>query len=363
MVQEQAWWWGLKDQVKDYVKACEPCKIGHAKFHEPMEMQPIPVTGIYHKVGIDMIGPIQTSKAGNKCIITAIDYMSKWIEAAAVPDKNSSTTADFLYRNIITRHGTPVEVVSDQGGEFKGAFQDLLDKCGIDHRLTSPYHPQANGLTERANQTLTRSLIKVSKEDPHNWDTQIPTILMGYHATRQASIKHSPFMLLHGHEMTLPQPMKRKTVSFDLGEQPEADTLGPLHATLKTVLDNIGHAQSTQAAQYAKRQLHGALPSKTVQDTVKQPSELVQDTVITPGKTRTVPSSLFSKAVNTPLPSASKTDVASPQTTVGTVTNRFDLDPELDAPAISAVATPPIKLKVEQEDSTTVVHQTSDQTK
>ena len=141
MVQEQAWWWGLKDQVKDNVKACEPCKIGHANFHEPMEMQPIPVTGIYHKVGIDMIGPIQTSKAGNKYIITAIDYMSKWIEAAAVPD--STTTADFLYRNITTRHGTPIEIVSDQGGEFKGAFQDLLDKCGIDHRLTSPCHPQA----------------------------------------------------------------------------------------------------------------------------------------------------------------------------------------------------------------------------
>ena len=54
--------------------------------------------------------------------------MSKWIEAAAVPDNNSSTTADFLCRNIqwISRHGTPVEVVSDQGGEFKGAFQDCL---------------------------------------------------------------------------------------------------------------------------------------------------------------------------------------------------------------------------------------------
>lgn len=76
-------------------------------------------------------------------------------------------------------------------------------------------------------------------------------------------------MLLHGHEMTLPQLMKRKTVSFDLGEQSEADladTLGPLHSTHKTVLDNIGHAQSKQAAQYAKRQLQGELPSQTVQD-------------------------------------------------------------------------------------------------
>lgn len=46
--------------------------------------------------------------------------------------------------------------------------------------------------------------------------------------------------------------MKRKTVSFNLSEHPEADTLRPLHSTLKTVLDYIGHAKGTQAAQYAK---------------------------------------------------------------------------------------------------------------
>lgn len=97
-----------------------------------------------------------------------------------------------------------MEVVTDQGGEFQGEVQALLDKCGIDHRLTSPYHPQANGLTERANQTLTRSLIKMTKDDPDNWDKQIPTVLMGYRATKQASTKYSPFFMLHGHEMVMP---------------------------------------------------------------------------------------------------------------------------------------------------------------
>lgn len=97
-----------------------------------------------------------------------------------------------------------MEVVTDQGGEFQGEFQALLDKCGIDHRLTSPYHPQANGLTERANQTLTRSLIKMTKDEPDNWDKQIPTVLMGYRATKQASTKYSPFFMLHGHEMVMP---------------------------------------------------------------------------------------------------------------------------------------------------------------
>ena len=267
IVQNHYWWWGLKDQFKEHVKSCDPCKLGLAKFNEPMEMQPIAVQGIYHKVGIDMIGPLQTSLSGNKHIITAVDYMSKNIEAEAVPNKSSKTTSEFFYKDIVCRHGTPVDVVTDQGGEFQGEFQALLDKCGIDHRLTSPYHPQANGLTERANQTLTRSLIKMTKEDPDNWDKQIPTILMGYRATKQASTKYSPSFMLHGHEMVMPINNKGRTVSAEHGELSEAclaNLFGPSAAVLEDCLVNIDQAQDRQVAHYAKRQLHGAIPAKTV---------------------------------------------------------------------------------------------------
>lgn len=68
-------------------KQCDPCKLGLAKFNEPVEIQPIAVQGIYHKVGIDMIGPIQTSESGNRYIITAVDYMSKNIEQQLLPTK------------------------------------------------------------------------------------------------------------------------------------------------------------------------------------------------------------------------------------------------------------------------------------
>jgi len=106
IVQNHYWWWGLKDQVKEYVKSCEPCQVGLANFDEPMEMQPIVVQDIYHKVGVEMIGPIQTSISGNKYIITAMDYLSKNIEAEPVPNKSSKTTAEFLYRDIICRHAS-----------------------------------------------------------------------------------------------------------------------------------------------------------------------------------------------------------------------------------------------------------------
>lgn len=63
------------------------------------------------------------------------------------------------------------------GGEVQGEFQSLLDICGIDHRCTSPYHPQVNGLTERANQTMGMLLRKVARDDADNWDKVIDSSL------------------------------------------------------------------------------------------------------------------------------------------------------------------------------------------
>lgn len=100
------------------MRACEQCKLMHHSFRDPAEMTPIPVKYAFHKVGIDLVGPLQKASAGNQYIITCIDYLSKWVEAQALPDKTSRHTADFFYTDIVCRHGTPAEVISDQEGEF-----------------------------------------------------------------------------------------------------------------------------------------------------------------------------------------------------------------------------------------------------
>lgn len=338
----------MKDQTKEHIRACAPCKIGLAKFNEPVTMQPIAVQGIYHKVGIDMIGPIQTSASNNKYIITAIDYMSKNIEAAAVSNKHSKTTAEFLFKDIVCRHGTPVEVVTDQGGEFLGEFQALLDKCGIDHRLTSAYHPQANGLTERANQTLVESFIKMTKEDPLNWDKQIPTVLMGYRATRQASTKYSPFFMLHGHEMVLPIHNKGRTVDAEYGENSElfsTELFGPSVVVLDKALANITVAQNKQMANYASKQLHGAVaPPQNVPENagpsdasvaVETPSHHVDTHTTAKTVTETTPSTtappptLPSDAVLTDIPSTSTSIVP------GVTPAKESIPPVLETPTVT----------------------------
>ncbi len=119
------------------------------------------------------------------------------------------------------RMGTPEVLITDQGREFvNGLSSNLYDITKTEHRITSAYHPQVsssivalhsvksflqtNGLTERFNQTLTRSLAKVVNDSRTDWDEKLETILMGYRASKQASTKHSPFFMCFQQDMWLP---------------------------------------------------------------------------------------------------------------------------------------------------------------
>lgn len=92
-----------------------------------------------------------------------------------------------MYSSETLCAGMAVASVTDQAGESQGGFQALLDKCGVDHRLAGAYHPQANGLTECANQTLIKSLVKMTNEDPLNLTNKFLQYGWPYRATRQAS--------------------------------------------------------------------------------------------------------------------------------------------------------------------------------
>ena len=70
--------------VKEVVRACEEYEIMRHCFAEPVEMSPKPVKYPFHKVGIDLIGPLQTASAENKCIVICVEYFSKWVEARAL---------------------------------------------------------------------------------------------------------------------------------------------------------------------------------------------------------------------------------------------------------------------------------------
>eukprot|EP00731_Ephydatia_muelleri_P010832 Em0005g1418a len=112
-------------------------------------------------------------------VVTINDYFTKWVEVVPTVNKMASTVASSLFK-IFMRMGLPPVLLSDNGSEFCNALNDQLSEMlGIKRRLTTPYHPQANGLDERFNQTLQNMLVKYvsSKKDmwSHYLDTYFPT--------------------------------------------------------------------------------------------------------------------------------------------------------------------------------------------
>ena len=112
--------------------------------------------------------------------------------------------ATFFEQDVIARHGCPHTVLSDNGLEFKGDFDRLLHKYGIDHHWTAPNHPQTNGLTEQHNATIVGSLNKMVKDHPDRWDAKLPKFLLGYRSSLHYSTKVSPFFMVYARQPLLP---------------------------------------------------------------------------------------------------------------------------------------------------------------
>nr|GFB37334.1 reverse transcriptase domain-containing protein [Tanacetum cinerariifolium] len=96
------------------------------------------------KKGIDFMGPFPNSK-GNKYILVTVDYLSKWVEAKALPTNDARVVVKFL-KSIFSRFGTPKAIISDRGTHFcNDQFAKFMSKYGVTHRLLTAYHPQTSG--------------------------------------------------------------------------------------------------------------------------------------------------------------------------------------------------------------------------
>ena len=101
-------------------------------------------------IALDVLGPLTLTEQGNKYILVVADYFSKWTEAFPMPDQESSTVADFLVKEFISRFGVPLLIHSDQGRNFESAlFFEICHLLGMKKTRTMPYHPQSDGMVER----------------------------------------------------------------------------------------------------------------------------------------------------------------------------------------------------------------------
>ena len=158
------------------------------------------------RVALDIIGPLPTSKRGNKYILVITDYFTCWVEAFSLPNQEALTVAQTVYNEWICRFGAPVAIHSDQGRNFESSmFAELCLLLGIHKTRTSPYHPQSDGLVERFNRTLRMLLTTHMQEVPEDtWDDHLPPLMLAYWSSVHKSINFTPHHVMFGREVRLP---------------------------------------------------------------------------------------------------------------------------------------------------------------
>ena len=167
--------------IQRHVDSCSLCrreKLQADKYQ--LQTTEIP-NKAFAKVSIDLIVDLPVSHHGNKNILVMIDQLTSWPIAVAIPDKEATTIAEAVRKNLILQHGCPEIILSDNGKEFSNdTLAYVCDEFNIKQHFTSPYTPRSNGKTENFNKFLKASIRKLCQEDNAAWDQVLDPILFTY---------------------------------------------------------------------------------------------------------------------------------------------------------------------------------------
>nr|GFA79287.1 hypothetical protein [Tanacetum cinerariifolium] len=138
-----------------------------------MPQNSIQIFEIFDVWGIDFMGPFSSSK-GNKYILVAVDYLSKWVEAKALPTNDAQVVVKFL-KSLFSRFGTPKAIISNRGTHFcNDQFSRVMAKYGVTHRLSTTYHHQKSGQVEVTSRGLKRILERTVGENLYGKACHLP---------------------------------------------------------------------------------------------------------------------------------------------------------------------------------------------
>jgi hypothetical protein len=130
---------------------------------------------------LDFVGPFNPKSNQKAYILVTTNYMTKWVEAEALPNATKKVVIKFLFK-LFVLYGLPREVITDGGLQFTThRITTTLDNYHIKHIITSPYQP--NGQVESTNKVLEAILTKTVSTNRQNWASELPNALWDYHTT------------------------------------------------------------------------------------------------------------------------------------------------------------------------------------
>lgn len=212
-------------------------------------MTPIPVSGPFDRVGVDVL-QLPKTKRGNNYAVIFVDYLTKWPEVFPTPDQTTLAIAKLLVEEVVSCHGVPCQLMSDRGPSFLSKL--FLAVCSL--LGTKKVNATTDGLVERFNRTLIDILAK--RFGVQEWDELLPYVLFAYQSTLQTLTGESPFYLVYGRDPQLPT----ETVLYPMVQRDSVQLDGYKTEMTHRMRDawelarcNVRKAQKSQKHLYDKR--------------------------------------------------------------------------------------------------------------
>jgi transposase InsO family protein len=131
--------------------------------------------------------------------------LNRWVESREIKEFSATTSACFIFDDIITMFGCPTILMSDQGSHFINKIVEVLtEEFVVHHQKSTPYHPQENGTVEAFNKILKTTLMKICNVNRDDWYLRVLVILWAYRTTCKKLTMQTPFNLVYGLEVFVP---------------------------------------------------------------------------------------------------------------------------------------------------------------
>ena len=200
------WWPGMLLDVHQYVRTCSSCQLNKATHRRipPIVPLSIPVRR-WDSISMDFVTSLpRCARFDTICVV--VDRLTKF--AIFIPTTEHVTaqkTAELFVKHVASRFGLPSEIVSDRDPRFTSTFwAATLKLFGTKHAMSTPYHPQSDGQTERMNRLLEETLRHYVNANQTNWVSLLPLAEFAINNAWQSTIQSTPFYLNHGQHPRVP---------------------------------------------------------------------------------------------------------------------------------------------------------------
>jgi hypothetical protein len=208
------YWPRMNSEIKRYISSCDTCqRVKASQLVKAGLLQPLPVpTERWTHISVDFITQLPPTKDKHDAIVVFVDMLSKMVHFIPTTTTASAPTiARLFFDEIFRLHGLPRVIVSDRDPKFTSKFwKNLFEHLGTKLAMSTAFHPQTDGQTERMNRTLEDMLRAFAGYKQDNWDKYLTAAEFAYNSAPNASTGISPFKLNYGAEPLAPTALMKK---------------------------------------------------------------------------------------------------------------------------------------------------------